>query len=95
MVIYAQFQYVNGKTVKVPCPNCGQQLVATSNGILKCYICYNEFEDVEAMCSCDDSEYISDYLVVGHTIGHKCDFEYETVCRECSHKEKYIDTYSY
>lgn len=60
---YAKFKYYQDKSVKIPCPSCGEKYVLEgSPGSYKCYICYREFDDIDEVFDNDDMEYISAYL---------------------------------
>lgn len=153
---YARLKYYQDKSVKIPCPCCGEKyVVEKSPNSYRCYICYSEFNDLDELFDNDEMEYISSYLkneivnkrkekydlrifeckdcdekavfyndynstaiclncftkydmigcencgeefpnselqmVVGHRLNSDGDFEYETICLECSEEEKYID----
>lgn len=60
----AEFNYAEGKYVKLPCPDCSEDTVGlTENGAYKCFFCYSEYNSIGDMLECDENSYISSFLI--------------------------------
>ncbi|MCM3044069.1 hypothetical protein [Bacillus altitudinis] len=48
------------RMVKLPCPSCGEKYIVEEDGVIKCYFCSNEYENIKDCIENDEHCYISD-----------------------------------
>ncbi|KEP25134.1 hypothetical protein [Bacillus zhangzhouensis] len=54
------YELFPNRMIKLPCPSCGEKYIVKEEGVIKCYICSNEFLNIKDCIENDAHCYISD-----------------------------------